>query len=164
MDRGFTEDRATENFDFSIVRRKIFISLFSIAVLLAVYLFQEVNLIEKSASLLRLPAPGESLSFIIRKTMRLIVNDAACLLLIATWFPEKPYRKLALMVFLAEVFFLLPLYLIIKLHVEGPTEISSPLLSQFHRLLVNPLLMMLLMVGFVYQKIRLKSDLRRDEF
>ncbi|MCX7638732.1 MAG: hypothetical protein N2044_12885, partial [Cyclobacteriaceae bacterium] len=68
------------------MKRKILISLFSITVLLAVYLFQEINLIEESAKLFHLSEPGESLSFIIRKTTRLIVNDAACLLLIATWF------------------------------------------------------------------------------
>jgi hypothetical protein len=56
-----------------------------------------------------------------------------------------------------EVFLLLPAYFIVKLTLEGDSEISSPLLSQIHRLIVNPLLMFLLMVGFVYQRVRTKN-------
>jgi exosortase F-associated protein len=93
--------------------------------------------------------------FVVNKTIRLVLNDLACLMLITALFPGKIYLKAALYLFLIELFVLLPLYFIIKLNVEGPTELSSPLLSQIHRLIVNPLLMFLLMIGFLYQRLRL---------
>jgi hypothetical protein len=40
----------------------------------------------------------------------------------------------------------------IKLGWEGDSEISSPLLSFVHRLIVNPLLMFVLMAGLVLQR------------
>jgi len=50
-----------------------------------------------------------------------------------------------------EFFILLPIYFIMKLSLEGDSEISSPLLSQLHRMIVNPLLMIILILGLVYQ-------------
>lgn len=137
--------------------RKIVISLAAVGLLLSVYLFQDFHLLDRIVRLIGLPKPDDTTGFIIRKILRLIINDAACMMLIWVWFPGKSYLRIAWLVFLLEVLVLLPAYLIIKLNLEGPTELSSPLLSQFHRLLVNPLLMVLLMAGFVYQKIRLKS-------
>jgi exosortase F-associated protein len=95
--------------------------------------------------------------FIINKTIRLTLNDMACMLLIYALFPGKAYLKVAFWLFLIEVWLILPVYFVIKLNLEGDSEISSPLLSQIHRLIVNPLLMFLLMMGFLYQKITHKS-------
>lgn len=96
--------------------------------------------------------------FIINKTIRLILNDLACLMLISALFPGKVYMKAAFYLFLLELFVLLPVYFMIKLSLEGPSEISSPLLSQIHRLIVNPLLMFLLMIGFLYQRLSRKKS------
>src|SRR5258708_26787310 len=68
--------------------------------------------------------------FIVNKTLRLIVNDLLCLLLIYALFGEKRYLRVAFLVFCIELLFVLPLYLIVKLSMEGSSEISSPLLSQ----------------------------------
>lgn len=95
--------------------------------------------------------------FIVNKTMRLILNDLACFMLIIALFPGKVYMKAALYLFLLELFVILPVYFMIKLNLEGPSEISSPLLSQIHRLIVNPLLMFLLMIGFLYQRLSRKN-------
>jgi exosortase F-associated protein len=77
--------------------------------------------------------------------------------LIYAWFKERKYLTLSFYLFLVEVGLLLPIYFIVKLSLEGDSEISSPLLSQIHRLIVNPLLMFLLMVGFIYQRVRIKN-------
>jgi len=90
--------------------------------------------------------------FIFNKTLRLILNDLACLLLIYSLFQDKKYLNVAFIVFLLEMFVLLPLYFIMKLTFEDNTELSSPLLSQIHRLIVNPMLMILLIISFFYQR------------
>jgi cadmium resistance protein CadD (predicted permease) len=74
------------------------------------------------------------------------------LLLFVALFNRKAELKVATAVFLIELLVLLPIYLGIKLGWEGDSEISSPLLSFVHRLIVNPLLMFVLMVGLVLQR------------
>lgn len=80
-----------------------------------------------------------------------MVNDIACLLLVAAIFNKPSYLRLSAWIFLTELLVLLPIYFTLKLTLEGDSEISSPLLSQLHRMIVNPLLMIVLIMGFVYQ-------------
>lgn len=127
----------------------------SILVLIAVYVLQRFSYAHALNSIL-----PESLHiihphtvFIVNKTVRLILNDTACVGLIYALFPGRDYLRVACYVFAVELVFILPLYFIVKLTLEGDSEISSPLLSQIHRLIVNPLLMFLLMAGFLYQRI-----------
>lgn len=124
-------------------------------ILLIVYLFQKVSY----AGMINFILP-DSLTinhpydvFIFNRTIRLIINDGACMLLIWGLFGQIKYLKAAFVVFLIELFILLPLYFVIKLNLEGASEISSPLLSQIHRIIVNPLLMLILILGFYYQKV-----------
>ena len=77
----------------------------------------------------------------------------ACFLLIYALFRHKSYLRVAFVVFLFEILILLPFYFSIKLYLEGDSEISSPLLSHLHRLIINPTLMILLIVGFFYQRL-----------
>ena len=113
--------------------------------LLMVYLFQRIDF----SNLMGIAAPN--LKFVFNRSVRFLVNDIACLLLIASIFNKSSYFKLSAWLFLIELLILLPLYFIVKLSLEGDSEISSPLLSQWHRMIVNPLLMIVLMVGFFYQ-------------
>jgi len=129
--------------------------IIAMLILLVVYVFQRVSYAGLANGIL-----PESLSinhpyviFIFNRTIRLIVNDGACMLLIWGLFGQMKYLKAAFVVFLIELFILLPFYFAIKLNMEGPSEISSPLLSQIHRIIVNPLLMLILIIGFYYQKI-----------
>lgn len=122
--------------------------------LLLVFLFQKVsyaawwNAVVPSA----VAVESANLVFIINKTIRLVLNDALCMLLIWGLFENRSYLRIALYLFLTELFLVLPLYFFFKLSLEGPTELSSPLLSQVHRMVVNPLLMVLLIAGFIYQR------------
>jgi exosortase F-associated protein len=123
-------------------------------VLILVYLFQGFSYALLVGELV-MDNPGAlhpDTVFIINKTVRLILNDLACMLLILAIFQRKSYLLIALYVFLFELFILLPAYFAIKLSLEGDTEISSPLLSFVHRLIVNPMLMLVLMAGFFYQR------------
>ena len=83
--------------------------------------------------------------------MRFLINDLACLALIVAIFNSSGYLRLGTLLFVLEFLVLLPLYFALKLTMEGDSEISSPLLSQLHRMIINPLLMIVLMLGFLYQ-------------
>jgi exosortase F-associated protein len=125
---------------------RVMLLLAGIAILAMVYMFQRYN-----------PWVGfedthPNVIFAINRTTRLIFNDLACFLIIFAVFQETKYLKVAFWVFLLELMVILPLYLLVKLSLEGDSEISSPLLSQIHRLIVNPMLMILLMGGFFYQR------------
>jgi exosortase F-associated protein len=130
----------------------------SLATLAGVYIFQRVDVMSFFVAAFQMERPSPEVIFVVQRVVRLILNDAACLLLIHAVFQNRNFNVLAGALFLVELFFLLPLYLAVKLWTEGPTEISSPLLSQVHRLVVNPLLMLVLMSGFGYQQ-----WLKRDE-
>jgi exosortase F-associated protein len=129
--------------------------IIAMLILLLVYVFQQVSY----AGVLNRILP-EHLSinhpytvFIINRTIRLIINDGACMLLIWSLFGEMKYLTAAFIVFLIELLIILPVYFIVKLNLEGASEISSPLLSQIHRIIVNPLLMVILIIAFYYQKV-----------
>lgn len=130
------------------IRSGIF--LIGLLTLLGVYLFQRLNPVIALGDL------PPNVIFMINRTARLILNDAACFLIILAIFKEAKYLKIAFCVFLVELLIILPVYFAIKLSMEGDSEISSPLLSQVHRLIVNPMLMILLMAGFFYQRFRSK--------
>lgn len=122
--------------------------LAGIVILAAVYIFQRTDAAGVFGDF-----PTNTI-FALNRTIRLILNDVGCLLIILAVFREKKYLQVAFGVFLIELFALLPVYLLIKLSTEGDSEISSPLLSQIHRLIVNPMLMILLIAGFFYQRFR----------
>ncbi len=93
-----------------------------------------------------------NLTFAINRFSRLLLNDIFMLLIIVSWFHDRSVTRLAISIQLIDMFILLPLYLVLKLRWEGDAEISSPLLSQFHRLIVNPTLMILLFPAVYFQR------------
>jgi len=129
----------------------LFLLLLALAVLGGLYLFQRVNF-------LTLISANSTLHpyayFVFNKTFRLVGNDMACMLMIYVFFRERKYLQVSFYFFLLELLVILPLYFWIKLSIEGDSEISSPLLSQVHRIIVNPILMILLMIAFWYQRIQ----------
>jgi exosortase F-associated protein len=124
-----------------------------LAVLVFIYLFQRVDffsIVGEALGFTGSEFPNTRFAF--NRALRMVVNDVACIVLISIWFQDRRYTQVAGYLFCIEVFLILPLYLWIKLSLEGDSEISSPILSQVHRLIVNPMLMILLMVAFVYQR------------
>lgn len=133
----------------------------SIVILVSVYLLQRFNYADAMNGILpgALQITHPNAIFVVNKTIRLVLNDIACILLIFALFNRsRVHLRIAFYLFLAELFVILPLYFIIKLSFEGDSELSSPLLSQVHRLIVNPLLMFLLIVGFMIQRLKPKKS------
>jgi len=109
------------------------------------YLFQEFTFVQNLDI-------SEGARFVIRKLIRVLLNDVFMLIFIAAWFKDWKITRLAILIQLLDSFVLLPMYLIAKLSLEGPSEISAPLFSQFHRLIVNPTLMILLIPAVYFQR------------
>lgn len=132
---------------------RLVLGIFALIFLLFIYVFQQTSYAGVLASLcdFDISSIHPYIVFISNKTLRLVLNDAGCFLLIFAIFGKGKYLKVAFRVFLLELIIILPLYFTIKLGLEGDSEISSPLLSQVHRMIVNPTLMVLLMIGFYYQ-------------
>lgn len=127
--------------------------------LFGMYLFQRIDFFQLIASLIHYRSPfNPNVVFVVNKTTRLIINDLACFVIIFAIFRDAMYLRLSFYVFLFELMVLLPLYFYLKLTFEGDSEISSPLLSQIHRLIINPMLMILLMAGFFYQRFIKKNS------
>lgn len=141
------------------MKKSLLIAL-SIGILLLVYLFQRVSYagIINGALPEALQLINPNVIFVVNKTIRLILNDLACMIFIYGVFQNQVYLKASFYLFLIELFLLLPFYFILKLNLEGDSELSSPLLSQLHRLIVNPLLMILLILGFVYQRLKFEKN------
>jgi exosortase F-associated protein len=128
---------------------------FALLALVLIYLFQRVSYADILNSILpeALEIRNANAVFIFNRTGRLILNDTACMVIIWTLFRQTKFLKAAFLVFLVELLIILPLYFTIKLSLEGDSELSSPFLSQIHRIIVNPLLMIILIVAFYYQKL-----------
>ena len=135
--------------------KKYILIALAIASLITLYLLQRTNYAELFFSLF-----GEEVSpntqFIFNRTLRYIFNDLAVILLLYALFQNKNLIKVAFGLQLFGLIIILPLYFYFKLSLEGPSEISSPLLSFVHRIVVNPILMLLLIPAFLYQQ-RLNS-------
>jgi exosortase F-associated protein len=126
--------------------------------LVMVFIFQKFDYFHWIQGLFGISFPAwQYTPFVVNKVIRFLINDALCIFFIYLLFKEKKYMKVAFLLFLAELLIILPLYFWIKLSVEGDSELSSPLLSQIHRLIINPTLMILLIVSFLYQKRRTAS-------
>jgi exosortase F-associated protein len=129
-------------------RSRLALGALSLSGLAIVYIFQQVNYFHFLFTL----ETSTNITFIFNRTFRLLVNDLLCVIFIFVLFEEKKYVKMAYLVLVIELVVILPLYFLLKLKMEGDSEISSPLLSQIHRLIVNPMLMFALIAGFYYQR------------
>ena len=128
-------------------KTRILYSTLAVTTLVALYLFQRFNY----AEIISLSFSANT-QFIINKTIRFIFNDLAVILLIYAIFNNRGLLKIAFSIQLLELLLILPLYFYIKLSLEGPTELSSPLLSFVHRIVVNPIIMLLLIPAFWFQQ------------
>lgn len=131
----------------------------ALVLLTVVYIFQQFNYFHWLNTVMGGALSGsENQVFIVNRATRLIINDLLCMGLIYGIFANGNYLRLAFYLFLVEILLILPIYLILKLSWEGTSEISSPLLSPIHRMIVNPLLMLLLMVALFYQQTFAKKE------
>lgn len=94
---------------------------------------------------------------VLSKSVRYLLNDTLGLMVIWGLFGNKKYLQFAVFVFLFGFLILLPLYLILVTNFYVETR---PFLNHLHRLVLNPVLMMLLIPAFYYQK-SLRAKLKR---
>lgn len=116
-----------------------------------IYIGQRFNYLEYFTSFFGEHTYHDYTYFIFNKSFRFLLNDSIMVLVIWLIFKQKSYIKLALLVEGFGLFVMLPLYFSLKLNLEGTAEISSPLLSFIHRLIINPTLMILLIPALYYQ-------------
>ena len=123
---------------------RIVIGLGCMAGLVLVFLFQSIDVAgfwEESLS--------NTARFIVNRTIRFVLNDALTIGLIYALFQERKYVLFALAVQAVELVFLLVPYFIIKVHYPA---YNGPLISFLHRLVLNPLLLLLLIPAFYLQR------------
>lgn len=101
----------------------------------------------------------DPLAFSVNKVFRYLVNDLCAMALIAAIFPNKKYVRFAFYVLLFGLLVLVPVY--ISLYLIQPVGFSS-LLGHLHRLVMNPVLMMLLIPAFFYQR-KLQNQVTEPE-
>lgn len=94
---------------------------------------------------------------VLSKSIRYLLNDTFGLMVIWGLFGNKKYLQFAVYVFLFGFLVLLPLYLILVTNFYVETR---PFLNHLHRLVLNPVLMMLLIPAFYYQK-SLRAKIKR---
>lgn len=87
--------------------------------------------------------------FLFNKAIRFLLNDFLALGLIYSLFPQRKYLVFAVWVQFAGVALILIPYFILKVYFP---DYNGPLISHLHRLIMNPLLLLLLIPAFYYQK------------
>jgi exosortase F-associated protein len=122
---------------------RILIGVFCVLGLCCTFLFQH-------SAFLKIPGGGSDVRiFLLNKAFRYILNDFLMIGLIYSLFVKRTYVIFALYVqLLGIVLFLLP-YFVLKLSFPS---YNGPLVSYLHRLIVNPLLMLILLPAFFMQQ------------
>ena len=90
----------------------------------------------------------DTFPFILSKVIRFVLNDFFAILIINALFPERKYLTFAVWVFFIGFLLLLPLYLVLFL---GYFNESFTYINHIHRLVMNPVLMMILIPAFYLQ-------------
>lgn len=95
------------------------------------------------------PDEISTVPFIINKVFRYLFNDLFSIAIIYGLFYERKYARFAMYVMFFGLFVLVPIYLV--LYLSQPEGFSS-MLGHLHRVVMNPVLMMLLVPAFFYQR------------
>ncbi len=118
-----------------------------------IYLFQRFDYLAFFRDLLAIEMlPTANFTFAFNRVSRFILNDLFAILLIFALFRNRNYVLVAFAVQLFGLLVVLPLYLYLKLTIEGPSEISSPLLSHLHRIIIHPVMILLLIPAFYFKR------------
>jgi exosortase F-associated protein len=123
---------------------RIVVGVFSIMGLIAVFLFQRIDV----AGFMGVEVSVIN-KFLINRTIRFLLNDAFAIGLIYSLFAERKYVMFSIYVQLAGVILFLIPYFILKIYFPS---YNGPLISFLHRLILNPTLLMLLIPAFYYQR------------
>jgi predicted permease len=136
------EDEERQQTDFPMYFRRA-AGVVSVLGLLGVFLFQR----DLSGYFLERSSP--IMSFMVNRAIRYVANDLFATLLVLALFGKKRYVWVAIYVQLLGLMLILVPYMVLKVYHPG---YNGPLLSFFHRLILNPTLIYLLIFFFWYQE------------
>ena len=122
---------------------RIFLGILAATGLLLVFLFQSMEVGDF------LGIQSKIWRFMANRSIRFVLNDGLTILLIYAMFSERKYVVFALWVQLFGLLGILIPYFIIKFNFPS---YNGPLISFLHRIILNPMLMMLLIPAFYFQK------------
>lgn len=123
---------------------RIIVGVFSITGLVLIFLLQQFDIAQWVG------VGGSAISrFIFNRSFRFVLNDGLSIALIYALFGHRKYVVFAIYVQLAGLLFLLIPYFFIKLSYPS---YNGPLINFIHRLVLNPLLLLLLIPAFYYQQ------------
>jgi exosortase F-associated protein len=133
--------------------KRLVVGLIGLVGLIAVYVLQNQIFYDpfKGYPMIagKLPEDYQPWTYSIQKVIRYLLNDGFALAIIYALFQERKYMQFAVYVFLFGLIVLLPLYLVLF---NFYSEQTYTYLNHLHRLVLNPVLMMLLIPAFFYQK------------
>ena len=98
----------------------------------------------------------ETTKYVFSKLFRFLLNDSLAILIIYGFFGPGKYVKFAAYILLFGLVVLLPLYLVLVVFFYPETY---SFLNHLHRLVLNPVLMMLLIPAFYSQKANRKKNI-----
>ena len=94
--------------------------------------------------------------YVFSKILRFLANDGLAILIIYGFFGPGKYVKFAAYILLFGLVVLLPIYLVLVIYFYQDTY---SFLNHLHRLVLNPVLMMLLVPAFYSQKANAKKNI-----
>jgi exosortase F-associated protein len=124
---------------------RILLGLCCVLALLAIFLFQKIDV----ARYWDINDP--LFNFITNRSIRFLLNDFFAIGLIYAIFHQKKFVIFALWVQLAGITLVLIPYFILKTYF---ISYNGPLISFLHRLIMNPILVLLLIPAFYYQRVQ----------
>jgi exosortase F-associated protein len=125
---------------------RVAVGITCVTVLLVVFIYQRFDW----CAWFGLEARGIA-RFMINRAMRFIINDLAAIGVIFALFYRASFVKLAILIqVIGILLFLLP-YFALKLYFP---DYNGPLINFLHRIILNPMLMMLLIPALYYQRMK----------
>jgi len=129
--------------------KRLLLIVIALTGLLTIFIFQQFSYLDFFFDRF----PGIQMSgtwkFSLNKIIRFLLNDLAAILLIHGIFYERKYVVLAMYVLCFGFLFILLPYLFL---VSQYPEYNGPLYSHLHRLIMNPVLLLILIPVLLYQK------------
>lgn len=113
--------------------------------LIVVYMLQNISYLEWMGVVSLSAWP----SFVVNKLIRFLLNDGFTLCIIFSLFQNRRYRMFAVFVQLVGLFLLFPIYMFVKYHWG---DSYRNLDANLHRLIMNPILLMLLIPALYLQQ------------
>lgn len=135
--------------------QRILLGIGSVFLLAIMYQLQNLNFTRVltgtpfNEAIIKDNADVTTLQFILNKSFRYIVNDLAGIALIYAIFNEKKYARFSFLVMIFGFLVLLPIYMFLSINFYNELTV---VLHYYHRLVVNPTLLMLLIPAFFYQQ------------